>query len=737
LWVNATDEYSLPEELKVVVEHRINGTSGWASFLVGKPSYVGGTWTATVMPRVDAPVGVYDFRVRVMDTDDEYSEYLEVPSVLEVLNNLPSAPEVSIEPARPVTTSTLSVKMVAPAMDIESNVLTYHYQWYRNGELVEGMTGDTVPFTNTSKDENWTVEVRAWDGDDEGMPAMAWRVIQNAAPIPKDDLPDPEFDEDTVDTNWLNLATAFEDPDGDPITWSVDPAPLHFVVEIDEATGRVTLTPEENWNGAEEITFFASDGEFRASQKVTVTVLPINDIPRIVTVDGQPVPGDPVLYIIKQGELLRITIGTVDIEGNEVLLSVTTAMIDVDQANMELRFEPDNEAVGWMNFTLRVYDTISPTEKVSLNFSINIENENDPMGTPRITNPVIGAKYKTNQTFSLIGICDDPDTIYGQILNFSWSSNISGHLGYGSSLAIVLMEPGTHLITLTVRDPDFQQQATIEVLIEAREEQNGQNGNGGDDDDEKGLPLGLIAAAIIIVLVVVGVLYVMTTKRKTEEFEEEQTEAEKREAIERMAKAVKATADQMELELGTAEAKAKTGGVETEDFEEVELETTGVEDQLLTMEVSTTTEASAEVKALWAEMREEKPEVDEAAKEELRIDNLKRKYQNAIGRMPYGIPSEELKDMDWVELAAVLATGAKKTLPDGREITEVKGRWYYSDPEDSSTFLKEHGAKPKEAPKKPEPATDKEALLAKLEERFILGEITTEDYRELKKKFGG
>ena len=147
------------------------------------------------------------------------------------------------------------------------------------------------------------------------------------------------------------------------------------------------------------------------------------------------------------------------------------------------------------------------------------------------------------------------------------------------------------------------------------------------------------------------------------------------------------------------------------------------------------------VQALFDDMETEEPAVDEAELEEMRLDNLKRMYQNAIGRLPYGIPSEKLKDMDWVKLAAALATGEKKTLPDGMEITEIDGRWYYSDDKDSSTFLKEHGVKPKvEEPKKKEvvePAPDKKKLLAKLEERFIMGEISEEVYNELKKKYGG
>jgi hypothetical protein len=60
---------------------------------------------------------------------------------------------------------------------------------------------------------------------------------------------------------------------------------------------------------------------------------------------------------------------------------------------------------------------------------------------------------------------------------------------------------------------------------------------------------------------------------------------------------------------------------------------------------------------------------------------------------------------------------------------------------DASSFLTEHGAKPKAAAPKPaaRPAAartvDKAALLEKLEERFILGEISEESYKELKRKF--
>jgi uncharacterized membrane protein len=61
---------------------------------------------------------------------------------------------------------------------------------------------------------------------------------------------------------------------------------------------------------------------------------------------------------------------------------------------------------------------------------------------------------------------------------------------------------------------------------------------------------------------------------------------------------------------------------------------------------------------------------------------------------------------------------------------------------DASSFLKEHGARAKAEERRPAaarasaaPTMDKATLLAKLEERLVLGEISEETYKELKRKF--
>jgi hypothetical protein len=210
----------------------------------------------------------------------------------------------------------------------------------------------------------------------------------------------------------------------------------------------------------------------------------------------------------------------------------------------------------------------------------------------------------------------------------------------------------------------------------------------------------------------------------------EMDEEEKKESMKRAHAAIKELADEWE-----AEKEGSPGGADPSEYEEIKMD--GLADSQLAMEASVTAEASDDVQKLFSGVGAAVAEQSEEEKAAMRVENAKRTYQNAIGRLPYGIPSKELADRDWVELANSLATGEKKTVEGGQEVTNIDGRWYYSDAKDTGSFLKEHGAKPKEVPRRAAaPAADKEKLLAKLEERFIMGEISEEAYKELKDKYG-
>jgi len=264
--------------------------------------------------------------------------------------------------------------------------------------------------------------------------------------------------------------------------------------------------------------------------------------------------------------------------------------------------------------------------------------------------------------------------------------------------------------------------------------------DGEEEEDEGGVSMMMVIGVLVVLVIIGAVMGLMVARKREQRIEAaemaREDEVDQRESLERMAAAVKATADQMEAELGASRAGAAASGAAAAEGAEgapVEarlpggeaamLTAEGMEGRLLTMRPQETEAASKETRQLF----ESAPTASVEDQERLRVDNLKRKYATAIGRLPYGIPAADLKGMDWNDLAAALATGQKKTLPDGHETTQVKGKWYYSDPSDSSTFLKEHGARPKAEPGRAAatgaaaPKVDKSALLEKLEERFILG----------------
>ena len=411
------------------------------------------------------------------------------------------------------TTTTLSVELVERSSDVESTMLTYIYRWYLDGELYEHATSDTLPSYETSKGENWTVEVTAFDGEDESLPCILSMVIANAPPVAVAPLPDPELEEDTTDDQWLNLTGAFDDADGDRLVWSVAGLSDNLTITIDPATGIVTIEPAPNWHGEEAVTFVASDGELTASQTVTVHVTSVNDIPTIETVDGEPVTADTIEYTIMQGETLVIRYTVADEDGDEVLATVTSLAVEHDEVARTITYAADDDEVGTITFTLSISDVISVSDKVTIDFVINVKDRNDPMGDPHITSPEPGATFKANNSFMLASACDDPDVPLGQVLNYTWESDISGLLGFGPSLMVSIAEAGTHVITVTVRDPDFSASATITVVIEPRDDVTPppppDNGN-----DPVGSNWGLVAVIIAVLVIVGAVLVLLSDKRR-------------------------------------------------------------------------------------------------------------------------------------------------------------------------------------------------------------------------------
>lgn len=100
------------------------------------------------------------------------------------LDTAPTAPKISISPAKPTSADDLTVVIDEPATDIDRapGELTYTYVWTKNG-VAAGVTDKTVPASLTAKGETWAVTVKANDPLLASPEASAQVVVGNAAPV--------------------------------------------------------------------------------------------------------------------------------------------------------------------------------------------------------------------------------------------------------------------------------------------------------------------------------------------------------------------------------------------------------------------------------------------------------------------------------------------------------------------------------------------------------------------------
>ncbi len=101
-------------------------------------------------------------------------------------------------------------------------------------------------------------------------------------------LANVNFDEDTTGT--VNLAPSFFDIDNSDLNWTFNSADLsNLSVNINQDTGLVTFTPDQNFAGTRQINFTATDSLLNSNQSntITVTVNPVNDAPNSPTIPTQ------------------------------------------------------------------------------------------------------------------------------------------------------------------------------------------------------------------------------------------------------------------------------------------------------------------------------------------------------------------------------------------------------------------------------------------------------------------
>lgn len=171
------------------------------------------------------------------------------------VNELPSAPGISITPAAPTTNDDLTVVIETDSTDPDDGPsgITYDYSWSKDA-VPAGLTSETVPMSATASGEVWTVAVTASDGLGTSLPATASVTIVNSPPsvLSVSITPATAY----TDTTLTAVPSGWSDPDGDlpgyMYEWSADGSPVGGDTATLDGTNfskgevvAVTITPQD------------------------------------------------------------------------------------------------------------------------------------------------------------------------------------------------------------------------------------------------------------------------------------------------------------------------------------------------------------------------------------------------------------------------------------------------------------------------------------------------------------
>lgn len=220
------------------------------------------------------------------------------------------------------------------------------------------------------------------------------------------------------------------DPNGDPLTYSIDTPPNMGTAVITDATiGSFTYTPDPDKNGTDNFTFKASDGSAASPPAtVTVTIDPQNDAPvshagTLVTNEDTPANG---------------TLTASDTDGDPLTFSIASApsggaAVITDSSTGTFTYTPDPERSGSDSFTFVATDGSASSEIATVSVTVN------PVNDPPVT---VGGCSTTPQAQTLVGTLNASDAETPAFLTYRLNADGSGGVG-----AIVTAKGGTVTIT--------------------------------------------------------------------------------------------------------------------------------------------------------------------------------------------------------------------------------------------------------------------------------------------------
>lgn len=160
----------------------------------------------------------------------------------------------------------------------DSEITEYAWDFQDDGTIDSYEINPTFIYENRGQ-YSVRLTVHNENSETHSLLRTAYIDVINTAPILVSAIPNIVMNEDGVNQD-IDLQNHFTDADNDNLNFNVS-GNDHLQVQI--SNGIVTITPEEDWFGIEELTFTATDSyQAIASGIITVTVVDVSDAPSFV-----------------------------------------------------------------------------------------------------------------------------------------------------------------------------------------------------------------------------------------------------------------------------------------------------------------------------------------------------------------------------------------------------------------------------------------------------------------------
>jgi hypothetical protein len=357
---------------------------------------------------------------------------------------------------------------------------SYHFTVAGNGSVPVTIddTEGSVTLGPVDGFYGW-VDVNITAHDSGGL--TAWQIL-NVTVLHKNHVPEVvgsaertlTMKEDQADVQVL-VTPWFTDKDlayaKDHLVFSLgDPMPTNLMATIE--SGVVKIVPLQDWSGQDVIWIVAKDDAKKDVRvKITVTVTPVNDPPKIISV--LPVIQTPT---IKEGANLTFKVILVrDPETNETMTYAWTVEGNVQTdttstLDFQTDYDPNTATPSQGIYHIKV--VVSDGQYTdSYQWNLTVQDINAPPTNVKILSPAVGLSFREGSSISFKA--DNATDIEGDPITYVWKDNVTGAVvGTGNKIKVNNLKKGPHMITLDVSDGTNHVYKNVTVTITKKIKKN-------------------------------------------------------------------------------------------------------------------------------------------------------------------------------------------------------------------------------------------------------------------------